>query len=129
MSKRFVESLRRLSTEEVTQKLADYCEKRLNLLTDPHKGSLRTLFGVASMLVNAIDLVRVAAEKYGIEERGHDLAIAAIGRAASERGSPAAKKILECADAIEEFDRIGRERHAGFWERIRIGKEFGPKPA
>lgn len=131
MSKRFSAKLRTLSVDQVTDKVGDYCEKRLQVLTDRNKGSLRTAFNVLAMLKteHAMDLIHVAAEKNGVEFNGHDTTIAAIGQAAQKRGDPAAAKILDCANVVDKIRRTALERGVtGVFALIRLGKELGPKP-
>jgi hypothetical protein len=122
----FASKLRALTAEEVTERLAAYCDDQLQALGDPHTGSLRTIFHLVSIELkhNSFGLIRVAAEKTGVEMTGHDDTLELIGRAAAERGSPSAARILAYVNAVNAFREVAEQRHAGIWERVRIGKEL-----
>ncbi len=110
-----------LTADEVTKQLGDLLEKKMDILRDKGKGTLRTLFAVAALWIPK-DLQRAVLEKNGVQKIEAPVCynyLPDIVAAVEARGSSAAEKIKrydqfvrDCNEAAARIVALERKRPA-----------------
>ena len=122
-----------LDREEINKLLASYLDRNMAIFTDQKKGTLRSLFGIASNMYHGygLEILKFAAVANHLKFDQHDTTIRAIADKLKDEDTEAARTIRRYADFVDLCRKTAQERGFGdlrspfeISRRMRLTKEI-----